>query len=266
MFPALYQEMTMVLRALLLASLVVGFPPRATFGQPAFEVASVKPNKSGDNSISIRRQPGGRVTVTNAPLRMLITFAYDLREHQLSGGPGWLNSDRYDIVAKADNPNPTEAEMKLMFQTLLADRFQMKAHRETKELPVYAVTVGKNGPKLSKADPAGQGPQMSMGRGQLKAKKASIEQLAKLLGNQLGRTVLDKTGLAGDFDFELTWTPDVTGPLGPKEGGVDGPPPADPAGPSIFTAIQEQLGLKLESQKGPVEILVIDSVERASEN
>ena len=156
--------------------------------------------------------------------------------------------------------------MKLMFQTLLADRFQLKTHRETKELPVYAVTVGKNGPKLSKADPAGKGTQMSMGRGQLKAKKASIEQLAKLLGNQLGRTVLDKTGLAGDFDFELTWTPDVTGPLGPKEGGVDGPPPVDPGGPSIFTAIQEQLGLKLESQKGPVEILVIDSVERASEN
>jgi bla regulator protein blaR1 len=254
-------------KALLLATLVVVFPPRAIFGQPAFEVASVKPNKSGDNSISMRRQPGGRVTVTNAPLRMLITFAYDLREHQLSGGPGWLNSDRYDIVAKAESPNPTEEEMKLMFQTLLADRFQLKAHRETKELPVYALSVGKNGPKLSKADAAGKGPQMmSTGRGQLKAKKTSIEQFAKLLGNQLGRTVLDKTGLPGDFDFDLTWTPDVTQPLGPKEGGVDGPPPADPAGPSIFTAIQEQLGLKLESQKGPVEILVIDSVERASEN
>lgn len=256
----------MMLRALLAASLIVVFPARAVFGQPEFEVASVKPNKSGNNSISISRQPGGRVTVTNAPLRMLITFAYDLREHQLSGGPGWLSSDRYDIVAKADNPNPTDAEMKLLFQTLLADRFQLKTHRETKELPVYAVTVAKNGPKLSKADPGGKGTQMSMGRGQLKAKKASIEQLAKLLGNQLGRTVLDKTGLAGDFDFELTWTPDMPGPQGPKEGGVDGPPPADPAGPSIFTAIQEQLGLKLESQKGPVEILVIDSVERASEN
>ena len=263
--PGVVQEMTMM-RTLLAAGLILVYPPRAVFGQPAFEVASVKPNKSGDNSISIRRQPGGRVAVTNAPLKMLITFAYDLREHQLSGGPGWLSFERYDIVAKADNPNPSEAEMKLMFQTLLADRFQLKTHRETKELPVYAVTVGKNGPKLSKADPAGQGTQMSMGRGQLKAKKASIEQLAKLLGNQLGRTVLDKTGLAGDFDFELTWTSDMPGPLGPKEGGVDGPPPADPAGPSIFTAIQEQLGLKLESQKGPVEILVIDSVERASEN
>src|SRR5260370_5977219 len=107
---------------------------------------------------------------------------------------------------------------------------------------------------------------MSMGRGQLKAKKTSIGQLANLLGNQLSRTVLEKKGLAGDFDFELTWTPDVTQPLGPKEGGVEGPPPADLPGPSIFTAIQEQLGLKLESQKGPVEILVIDSVERASEN
>src|SRR5260370_5924753 len=231
--------MTTMLRALLVANLVAVFPPRAVFGQPAFEVASVKPNKSGDNSISMRRQPGGRVTVTNAPLRMLITFAYDLREHQLSGGPSWLNSDRYDIVAKADNPNPTEAEMKLMFQTLLADRFQLKAHRETKELPVYALIVGKNGPKLSKADAAVKGAQISAGRGLLKAKKTSMELLSNLLGNQLGRTVLDKTGLAGDFDFELTWTPDVTPPLGPKEGGECVPPPPALPPPSLFPSIHD---------------------------
>src|SRR5260370_28913377 len=102
---------------------------------------------------------------------------------------------------------------------------------------------------------------MSMGRGQLKAKKTSIEQLAKLLGNQLSRTVLDKTGLAGDFDFELTWPPDMTGPLGPKEGGVDGPPPADLPGPSIFTAIQQKPALHLASHKGPVTTLVIESGE-----
>jgi uncharacterized protein (TIGR03435 family) len=256
-----------MLRATVCADVVV-LMSISVFGQspatlPSFEAASIKPNKSGDRKVSIRRSPG-RFTTSNTTLKMLITFAYDIRGHQLSGGPGWLDSDRYDIVAKADGANPSEAELKQMVQMMLADRFQLTIHRETKEMPVYALVVGKNGPKLHEAE--GTGPQMSMGRGQLTAKKVSMELFAKQLGNQLGRSVVDNTSLNGDFDFKLEWTPDSGQPMGPKEGGVDGPAPADASGPTIFTAVQEQLGLKLEAQKGPVEILVIDRAEKASEN
>ena len=255
-----------MLRGTLCAGVVILTSIRV-FGQspaslPTFEAASVKPNKSGDRNVSIRRSPG-RFTTTNTTLKMLITFAYDIRGHQLSGGPSWLDSDRYDIVAKAEGADPSEAQLKQMVQALLADRFQLTIHREMKEMPVYALVVGKNGSKLHQAE--GTGPQMRMGRGQLTAQKVSLELFAKQLATQLGRSVIDSTGLKGDFDFKLEWTPDANQPMGLKEG-VDGPAPADSSGPTIFTAVQEQLGLKLEAQKGPVELLVIDRAEKASEN
>ena len=257
-------EVVEVMRTFRSASLLV-LSISGAFGQPAperpaFEVASVKPNKSGDRGTTMGPSPGG-LTATNATLKFLITFAYDVRDHQISGGPSWLNSERYDIVAKGPIDHPTVAQNRQMLQTLLADRFQLRLLRETKELPGYALVIGKNGPKLQEPEGAGNG--MRTGRGRITTQGISMEHFAENLGKLLGRTVVDKTGLQGNFAFTLEWTPDPSqsmGALGPA------PVPADDSGPSIFTAVQEQLGLKLEQQKGPVEILVIHHVERPSEN
>jgi bla regulator protein blaR1 len=266
------------------------------FGQSApapltFEVASIKPNSGDDHRMGLQFLPGGGLRATGMTLKFLITFAYDVRDFQVSGGPGWINSDRFDIVAKSerggsDNATPddmrkmTDAQMKttaeqmrLKLQALLADRFQLTFHRETKEQPVYALVVGKNGSKLqeSKVQPQGDRRRMMrIGRGDINGEGVGLEMLAENLSTQLGRPVIDRTGLKGDFDFKLTWTPDpgqsMGGFGGPPPPGVEAPPPPDPNGPSLFTAVQEQLGLRLESQKGPVDLIVIDRVEKLSEN
>jgi uncharacterized protein (TIGR03435 family) len=229
---------------------------QATVASPLkFEVASVKPNKSGDRDASMNPSPGG-FYATNTTLKFLITWAYDVGDHQISAGPNWINTERYDIVAKGQIDRPNSAQYRQMLQTLLADRFQLRLRRETKELPVYALVVGKNGSKLREADGVG----MTTGRGRITARRISMERFAAHLGNRLGRTVLDRTGLQGNFAFELEWTPDPGQPLGPN------PTPLESSGPSIFTALQDQLGLKLEPQKGSVEMLVIDHVEKPSEN
>jgi len=262
-----------------------------------YEVASIKPNKSGQNMVSLRMAPDG-LSGTNVTLHMLMKNAYGVEDNQIEGAPSWFTSERYDIEAKMDSAAAdelrklNEEERKLqrqrMLQALLADRLKLSIHRETKELPTYALVVAKNGPKLHEAkpgdaDPNGskgpdgrgrQGIWMQMGGGgmmDLTVQGQPLASLARLLTGQLHRTVVDNTGLKGNYDFKLQWTRDESqgamfkGPeLGPSGGAS--PPPPDSSGPSIFTAIQEQLGLKLESQKGPVEILVVDHVERPSEN
>jgi|SRR5208337_1627287 len=260
---------------------------------PSFEVASVKPNRSGDNHFFISFQPG-RFTATGATTEFLIEDAYNVKHFQVSGGPSWINSERYDVDAKEEDsdfealqklpPDQRGEQIRLRVQSLLADRFKLTFHRETKELPVYALVVAKNGPKLQEAKPGDTYPNgmkgldgrahagmMRMGRGQLTGQAIPLASLVGMLSQQLGRTVVDKTGLKGNYDFTLQWTPDQSQPamlMGPEGGkpGPDNAPRPESSGPSIFTAIQEQLGLKLESQKGPVEILVIDHVERPSEN
>jgi bla regulator protein blaR1 len=272
----------------------------------AFEVASIKPSDPKIQGITFRNGPGGSLNITGATLKMLIEQAYDVRDFQISGGPGWINSDRYDIVAKAESgvnpppPNPANIpdQRKAMEQqrerlrALLADRFQLRIRRETKDMQVYALTQAKGGPKLKESNleiPApkqngDKGPQtprgafMRMGPGQIIAQAGSMDFLIQALSRQLGRTVVDRTGLKGMYDFTLEWTPDPAQGMGqgfggPSDGSVgkepprsDNPAPADPNGPSLFAALQEQLGLKLENQKGPVEVIVIESVERPSEN
>lgn len=263
---------------------------------PTFDVASVKPNKTGGMGVRIMFQPGGRFTADNITLKFLVRLAYDVQDFQISGGPPWINSDRYDIDAKADGPpegdirSMTEEQRKadlarrrLMIQALLADRFKLTLHKESKDAPIYALVVAKNGPKIKELPPEekplpdpsdppekpdmkrpGRGG-MRMGRGELNGQGIKLSFLAEALSNQVGRTVIDKTGLKGDYSFELKWTPDESQSAAFKGPG-DAPPPADANGPSIFTAIQEQLGLKLDSQKGPVDLLVIDHAEKASEN
>jgi uncharacterized protein (TIGR03435 family) len=156
--------------------------------------------------------------------------------------------------------------MDLMLQDLLADRFHLKLTREAKEMPIFALVLAKSGAKLKESTVGEDGRRMQTGRGRIEVQGIDMASLANMLSQQLGRTVVDKTGLTGNYDFKLEWTPDLGQPQGPKEiGGAETAPP-DSLGPTIFTALQEQLGLKLESTKGPVEILVIERVEKPSEN
>jgi len=270
---------------------------------PTFEVASVKPNHSGDGRVQISNTPGGFRAINVTP-KMLIVFAYNIKDPELSGGPSWINSERYDIDAKVadapDNQQQLNAEFldlrnqrrRQMVQALLADRFKLTVTHETKDLPIYNLVVAKGGPKFHETttpppDPAappepprpgqpfrGRGIRMAFGRGQLDLNGVPMSAFANALSEQLGRNVLDKTELKGNYDLSLKWTPEEGQGrfFGGAPGGPDGrpagdaPPPPDSSGPSIFTALQEQLGLKLESAKGPVETLVIASIERPSEN
>jgi uncharacterized protein (TIGR03435 family) len=275
-----------------MASLLNAAPPQ----KPTFEVASIKPDKSGDRRAGIMNSPGGRFTVKNVPLRMLIRIAYKIDDSQIIGGPAWINSERWDIEAEASSsPHEDLAKMseaqreafmeqqRLRLQSLLEDRFQLKIHREKRERPVYALVIAKGGPKLKESTAVPGGPQtgpsglkprqmrMSMSRGQVTAYGVPVSALAEQLSNQLGRPVLDETGLKGNYDFTLQWTPDESqGQMFrvPEEGQQAGgnPPPPEAVGPSVFTAIQEQLGLRLKPEKGPVDVLVIDHVEQPTEN
>lgn len=242
----------------------------AANADPAFTVATIKP---GDPSrqgklFTVR---GADVLTINTTLNDLIGMAYSLHPRQLSGGPAWMETDKYDVTGRPDVPGqPNQDQMKIMIQKLLADRFQLKFHREKKELTVYAVTVGKTGIKFSKSerDPnglpsllfGGPGPGMSF-----RVANATMAQYADTMGAALERPVVDQTGLTGKYDFVLKWTPDET--QFRSFGGAPPPPPANvEAPPDLFTAIQEQLGLKLESAKAPVDVLVIDHVEKPSDN
>ena len=219
----------------------------------SFEVASIKPNRSGDPSSGASRLPGGRIVVTNNTLKELVRNAYEVKSYQIVGGPGWIDSDRFDVSAQAD-ANANAGKLRVMMQFLLADRFKLKLHRETRTLPAYALVVAKNGSKLQTAGDGGSSLSIFRNRGAISAKTASMAQLANGLSNLLDRPVLDMSGLGGSFDFELHFEPFETQPA------VDTPRT------SIFTALEEQLGLKLESRMSPIEILVIDQASPPTEN
>jgi uncharacterized protein (TIGR03435 family) len=229
---------------------------------PGFEVASVKLNRTAGGRI--RRDPG-RLDITGMTLRDMVRFAYDVRDIQISGGPAWFDSDHWDIAATAGR-EISEDERLRMLQRLLVERFQMTIRREMKELPVYALLVGKNGSKL-KQSTAGNPERIELdasrtGFHHMIGESVTISTIAKVLFREVGRIVIDRTGLTGSFDYQLEWVPDAASM--PTINGVK--PEGSTEGPSIFTAVQEQLGLKLESTKGPVEILVIDRAEKAVEN
>jgi bla regulator protein BlaR1 len=257
---------------------------------PAFEVASIKPNKSGTGMTMLHTTPVG-FSASNISLRALIQQAYGVEENQILGAPSWVGSERYDIEAKVASSD-TDAlhdlnpdQRRLMLQPLLADRFQLKVHTELKDLPVLVLVVAKGGPKLHEAKPgdtypnglkgfdgeAGGPGMMLMRPGQLTAQGVDLSFVAKQLSQQLGRTVQDQTGLTGKYDFTMQWKPDrdpspMPGAPQPGQQGPDATLSTDSSEASIFTAVQEQLGLKLESGKAPVEVLVIDHVEAPSGN
>ena len=278
--------------------------------QPArleFEVASVKPAPMPGGGrgafIGSRGGPGtddpGRINYSGFPLQALITEAFQIKTYQLSG-PAFMNDfqSRFDIVAKIPE-GATKDDVRVMLQNLLADRFKMTLHHETKELPLYELTVGKNGPKMkaSVEDPnapkPGEGPLPQIGKdgfpqlppgrknrmmfmrpgggARMAVTVATVSEFAEMLGNQLGSPVVDKTGLTGTYDFTIDFAPErglggLSLPPPPPPGGGDlaGPRPAsDPSDvPNVFAAVQEQLGLKLEKKKGPVDTIVIDHLEK----
>jgi uncharacterized protein (TIGR03435 family) len=263
------------------------------FGQsadlPRFAVASIKRGLDFTLEVpmGVGPRPGGRLTTTNSPLVFLIQKAYGVDPYQVVGGPAWISSEGYNIEAKPE-ANTDQKQMWLMLQTLLADRFKLKLHRETKELPIFALTATKGGPKLPEpkggpcsesmpppdvarrqpvAPPCGPGI-FSAGTGlTMEGINLPMAKFTGFLGRLIGREVIDKTGFTRKFDLHLEFAFDdaIAGPHPRRP--VDSDQPADPAArPSIMTALQEQLGLKLESTKGPVEVLVIDSVERPAEN
>jgi uncharacterized protein (TIGR03435 family) len=228
------------------------FPVAAALGQtpPAFEAASVKPSKSLDNGTNSKSTPGA-ITMEGYSLRSLIQDAYGVKDFQISGGPKWMDSDRYDINAKAAGP-ANYPELKLMLQTLLAERFKLVFHRESKPSTGYALVVARKGLKIQPVEGA-VGSSMNNHNSNLTAKGVSMQRLADWLARLVSAPVSDATQVSGVFDFKLGWTPDEKSA-------------AAPDGPSLFTALEEQLGVKLEPHKTTIEIIVVDTAEKASEN
>jgi uncharacterized protein (TIGR03435 family) len=262
--------------------------PTPGAAKPAFEVASVKPNNTAARGSSWSTQPGGRFTATNLTLAMIIRNAFELQESQLVGVPDWGSSERFDITAKAEREFPTTNNKpslsQLMVQSLLEERFKLVSHRETRDLPAYALVLarpdGRLGPQLKQSDvdcaalvaarraagaaPSGGGGStstpsttpppgqrrpctMTMAGGTLRAGSVPMASLTATLSSVVQRIVVDRTGLTGGFDFDLTFSTEQS---------------ADATSPSVFTAVQEQLGLKLDSVRVPMDVLVVDSIER----
>jgi uncharacterized protein (TIGR03435 family) len=232
---------------------------------PAFEVASVKPDKTGANQGPGRgreytKASPGSLIMQNIRLSSAMVWAYDVKRYQVSG-PAWLNFERYDITAKAAGPVP-DADLKLMLRTLLAERFGLAFHRETKELPVYVLLVGKGGPKFQESEGTGETTMTPGGRGHfvMDVQRASIAQAVDMMSGPLQRPVLDMTGLTGRYDFKFDLTP-YLGDLEPGAG-VTRPVGVSDVESILISALQDQLGLRLEARKAPIDMLVIDHAER----
>jgi len=262
---------------------------------PAFEVASVKKSSPGEAGPFIRRDPGGRITVANMPVRDLITYAYRLAPSQLIGGPSWTVTDHFDVVAKLEGtpelglPGSGPDPVQLAMRTLLAERFRLKAHQEMREMDIYALVMikpGVAGPALKPISTecaatiaAGPGAHakasapapsrtiapcggIGIGAGVIRFGGFPISQFTPILGERSGRVVADRTGLTGSWQFELRFAPEQGGQRSP-DAEVSA---SDSNAPTFVTALQEQLGLKLEPVKAPVDVLVIDHVEPPTED
>jgi uncharacterized protein (TIGR03435 family) len=231
-----------------------------------FEVASIKPSKPDADGGGIKPLPGGQTYIaTDVPVKLMIKLMFHLNDRQISGGPGWLDTDLYDVEAKADRPHTLE-ELHIMFQNLLVDRFKLQYHKETRTLAAYELVVDKSGAKLTenKSPEHFDIPVRPTGFGKLEAIHCSMSYFSWSLSQRLDRPVIDQTGLTQFYDFKLEWTPELPPGVAARPDVAANLPPTN--GPDIFTALREQLGLKLDSHKGPVEVMIIDQVERPSEN
>jgi uncharacterized protein (TIGR03435 family) len=244
--------------------LVIALLGTIAWGQ-SFEAASIKLNTSGGRGQGISTYPA-RIKVINSSLKLCVQMAWNVKDFQVSGASGWMDSEHYDIDAVAAEPFKKD-EYRVMLKALLLDRFGLVIHSEMQDKPGYALVVAKNGSKLRPPveDPSVQFSRTPSGDATLKAPNVSMAQLSSALSNSLGAIVVDKTGIEGRFDASFQWTPDQSMRLKSGELAPAPPPDATP-GPSIFTAIQEKLGLRLESRKVPTEVIVIDRAQRPSEN
>jgi uncharacterized protein (TIGR03435 family) len=245
-------------------------PPMAADAHPSFEVATIKPSKPDDQRKAFLVQ-GRRFKIINQPLTAILSFSYDVQAKQLIGLPPWADTDKYDIDAEPDGEGaPSGKQWKAMLQKLVAERFKLTFHQDKRELSVYVLSVAKGGPKLTKSegDPNGLPGLFFRGKlGDLGVRNANMGDFTGLMQEAvLDRPVLDQTGITGRYDFTLVWTPDDSQFAGM---GVKIPPPAAEDGkapPNLYTAIQEQIGLKLEATKAPADVMVVDHVEKPSEN
>ncbi len=244
-------------------------PPRAMAADAplAFEVATIKPSNP-DTPGKLFTLRGREVLTINTTLADLITMSHEVHLRQVVGGPAWMESDKFDITGRPQaEGTPSSTQLRGMIRSILESSFKLTTHREKREMPAYALTVGGGTPKLARNETNPNGPPALLfkGLGVLPAVNATMSEFAGVLQLAvLDRPVIDRTGLQGRFDFTLSWTPDESQF---RSMGVQVPPPAaDAKLPGLFTAIQEQLGLRLERVNAPVEVIVIDRVERPSEN
>jgi uncharacterized protein (TIGR03435 family) len=249
------------MRGFLLVALMTACASSQDVAPPAFEVVSIKPTPDPPIRTGMFPIPG-TLTVSNYTLKRLIMDSYRIKSYQLYGGPPWIDADHYDIVGKAAG-KANIGEMVKMMIPMMADRFQLKIHRETKELPAYALGIAKGGPKMKPATETGKSFGIYPGAmTEIKSFRLDMRFFADILSGQLDRPVINETGLTGEFQFTLRYVTDDTRPVQPG----DTETPADPNGASIYAAVQEQLGLRLEPRKSPMEVIVIDHAEKPTAN
>ena len=246
----------------------------AGYGQPGleppkYEVASIKPNTGNDFRFAFRIQPDGSLAATGITLKRLMMTAYNAQGFRIVGGPDWVASSRWDLQAKPNRVTSPD-EVRQMLRTLLEDRFRLASHAETRKMPVYELGVDRKGSKLPRVKESEAKPVVRVATGSIQLTKATPATFASQLSYALGQPVIDKTGLSGEFDFALEWTPETGEDGGPTTAGLPPgakvQPASTPDGPSIFTAIPEQLGLRLKSARGPVEVTVIDAAQMPTAN
>jgi len=236
---------------------------------PKYEVASIKPNTDGDFRFAFRIEPKGPLAATGITLKRLMMTAYDVQGFRIVGGPNWVVSRRWDVQAKPDRVVSAD-QIRPMLRALIEDRFQLRSHSEKRQLPVYELSLDRKGSKVPRVKGNETQADVRVAAGSIQLTKATAATFAGQLSYALGRPVIDRTGLSGEFDFALEWTPEPGEDGGPTTAGLPHGARDRPAsaaeGPSIFTAIPEQLGLRLTSGRGPVEVIVIDDVQMPTAN
>jgi uncharacterized protein (TIGR03435 family) len=244
-------------------------PQSQPVAMPKYDVASIKPNQDDDLRFSFRFQPGGRLAATGITLRRLMMTAYQVQGFRIVGGPDWVSSKQWDIQATPERA-VSPAQVWPMLRALLENRFQLRVHAERRELPIYELHVDASGSKVPRVKDGETKPEVRNGRGSIQLTINTAGTFANELSYALDRPVIDKTNLSGQFDFAVRWSPAPGEDGGPTGKGLppsatDRPAPA-PDGPSIFTALREQLGLRLKAARRPVKVIVIDSVQLPGPN
>jgi len=253
---------------LVLMTTIVSYGQRGT-EPPKYEIASIKPHADSDLRLAFRIEPDGALAATGITLKRLMMTAYNVQGFRIVGGPGWVASRRWDMQAKP-NRAASRDQVRPMLRTLLEERFQLHSHSETRNIPVYELVVDSKGSKVPTTKDSQNKPIVRAETGSIELTNATSATFASQLSYALAQPVIDKTRLSGNFDFAIKWTPEPGEDGGPKTAGLSPgireQPDSTDDGPSIFTAIREQLGLRLKSGRGAVEVVVIDDVQVPTAN